>query len=357
MKNKKAVMVLLIALTVLSLALGVVGYLESGKEKEEKPSITHSVIYRYYLNDIEVEQMPTNPTLLSSSMASSTLDTNNAEKLYAFNTATCTNKVTYKWDENTWTFTTDNSADTTCKLYFVTTYNEITVKATNGTVTPEINNKIKRGEDAVIKITPTEGYEYDKATCTNNEVVEWNKDKNELTVKSIYAQTTCDVAFKLSKFSVEIKVNNGSGATKLEYEYGKKVEVNVTAAVGYGTPTINCTNNQSGEWKSGTYTIDKLTKETICTIDFKQIQNTTASYSVTLDVGSHGVLASGSATQTVSSGGSVNYTIVISDTAYTLEGATCTSGTVTKQSNVLTISNVTQNTTCDVVYGNATPAD
>lgn len=344
MKSKKPIAILLIALTVLSLACGVVGYLESKKETKEPPVVKYNVIYRYYLNDVEVEQMPTNSTLISSSM--STTDTS-AENLYAFNTATCTNKVNYKWNESTWTFTPDNTADSTCKLYFVTTYNPITVTATNGKVTPLVDNKIKRGEDAVIKITPTEGYEYDKTTCTNNEVVEWNKDKKELTIKSIYAETTCEVNFKISKFAVEVKVNNGTGATKVEYEYGKNVEVNVAAATGYGTPTISCTENQVGEWKNGVFTIEKLTKETVCTVDFKQIQNT--SFTVNLTVGDHGILASGTPTVTVVRGSYATFNISV-DEGWNIDEVSCTAGTPTKSGNIVTVRNITQNTECTLSY-------
>lgn len=346
MKNKKSIAILLIALTILTLACGIVGFLESRKdEKKPNNNVKYNVIYRYYLNEVEVEQMPTNPTLISSSTSGT--DTS-AEKLYAFNTASCTNKVTYKWDDATWTFTPDNTADSTCKLYFVTTYNEIKVEATNGTITPLVDNKIKRGEDAVVKISANEGYEYDKTTCTNGEAVEWNKEKNELTIKSIYSETTCKVEFKISKFTVEIKVNNGTGATKVEYEYGKKVEVNVAASTGYGTPTITCTNNQVGEWKSGIYTIAKLTNETVCTIDFKQIETAT-SFNVTLDVGEHGTLASGTPTIIVVRGSYASYTISTNE-GWLIDQVLCDAGTPSKSGNIVTIRNITQNTECTLSY-------
>ncbi len=346
MKSKKPIVVLLIALTILSLACGIVGFLESRKNNEKEPTeVKYNVMYKYYLNEIEVEQMPTNPTLVSSSTSASETS---VEKLYAFNTASCTNKVTYKWDEATWTFTPSNTADSTCKIYFVTTYNTIEVKATNGTVTPLASNKIKRGEDAIIKITPTDGYEYEKTTCSNNEVVEWNKDKQELTVKSISAETTCDVVFKISKFTVEIKVNNGTGSTKVEYDYGKKVEINVAAATGYGTPTISCTNNQTGEWKNEIYTIEKLTNETVCTIDFKQIQTNT-SFTVTLDPGNHGILASGTPTVTVVRGSYATFNINVDD-GWEIDQIQCTDGVVSKSGNIVTVRNIIQNTECSIIY-------
>ncbi len=345
MKNKKAIAIFITSLAILSLACGVVGYLEY--KKGDNAPTERVITYKYYLNNSEVSEMPTNATLISSSTESSSSE--EPEKLYAFNSATCTNKVKYTWDEDTWTFKTDNSADSTCKLYFVTTFNQITITATNATITPLSNNKIKRGEDAIITITPTEGYKYKQAICTNNEVTEWDKEKKLLTVKNIYADTSCDVTYEMSKFSVEVKVNNGSGDTTLEYNYGTKVEVSIQASSGYGIPDVTCTNDQKATWTNGTFTISKLTDDTICTVNFKQIQNIT--YTVEMDVGEHGILSSGTSIVTVKSGASASFTILVTNNNYVLHSATCTEGgTARRVSNIITIENVTKDIKCDVVY-------
>lgn len=347
MKNKKTIAIFITALAILSLALGIVGYLEYRKGNIPD-DVKHTVTYRYYLNNEEVNEMPTNATLISSSSEISS-STTEAEKLYAFNTASCTNKVTYEWDDDAWTFTPANTADTTCSLYFVTTTNELTVTATNAVVTPLASNKITRGEDAIIKITPTEGYAYKETICTNNEVVEWDLEKSELTIKNINAETTCAATYELSKFSVEVKVSNGSGATTVEYNYGTKVEINITASSGYGTPEITCSNDQKGTWANGVFTIAKLTKTSICNVNFKQLQSA-ATYTVSIDTGAYGVLATGASAVSVISGGSVSFPIVVTNDNYILSTATCTGGSSRRENNMIIVSNVTQNISCTVVY-------
>lgn len=348
MKNKKVIAIIIVALAVISLALGVIGYLQYRKGTNPN-NIQYTVTYKYYLNNDEVTEMPTNATLVSSSSEEEMSSSGETEKIYAFNSANCTNKVKYKWNDSKWTFTPENTADSVCSLYFVTTTNELTVTATNAVVTPLLSNKIKRGEDAVLVITPTEGYKYKSTTCTNNEVAEWDATKKELTIKSIYDKTSCAVTYEMSKFSVEAKVTNGSGATKVEYNYGTKVEINLAAASGYGNPTIACTNTQTGTWANGVFTITKLTNDTVCTVDFKQLQTNTT-YTVTLDLGSHGILASGTPTVTVVSGSSASFTVTVINSNYLLDTPTCTGGSVSRQGNIITISNVTQNISCTANY-------
>lgn len=347
MKSKKTVAIFITVLAVLSLALGVVGYFEY-KKGDINTGKEYKVTYKYYLNGDPVTEMPTNATLISSSTeeVSSSEET---EKLYAFNTATCTNKVKFKWDETSWKFTPENTADTTCSLYFVTTTNEITLNATNAVVTPLENNKIKRGEDAIYTITPTEGYAYKETVCTNNEVAEWNSETKQLTIKSIYEETSCNVNYELSKFSLEVKVTNGSGATTVEYDYGTKVEINIAASAGYSNPTITCTNGQIGTWTNGVFTIAKLTNNSVCSIDFKQTQTSTT-YKVELDLGDHGSLATGTPIITVVSGSSASFLINVAS-GYLLADPTCTDGgTPSRESNTIKISNVTKNVTCTALY-------
>lgn len=350
MDNKKPIAIFLVALTIISLICGIVGFIENKKEPKKIPEVKYNVVYNYYLNKVEVEDMPTNPTLLSSSMSS---NETSIDKLYAFDTYSCTNKVLAKWDEENWKLVTDNTADTTCNIYFVTTYNEFEIKATNAKVTPLTSNKIKRGENVVIKITPSEGYIYDKTVCDNNEEAEWNKDKNELTIKSIYGNTSCEASFVLSKFSVEVKVNNGTGSTKVEYEYGKEVEINIAASIGYGTPTISCTNNQAGLWKDGIFTIKKLTNETICTINFQLLQ-TAVTYTATLSLnsnqGSIKDTIGTTKTNNVEKNGSTSWT-VIPPTGYSLYAVSCTANTVTSSTingNIIYLNGITGNTTCTI---------
>ena len=132
MSNKKPIAIVLVALTAVCLCLGTIGLLENRKNAKpaEKPQRNYQVTYKYYLNDVEVSQMPTNATMISEDEETSSSSSKQelaVEKLYAFNTYSCTNNVTGTWNDETWTFTHSNTADATCSLYFVTTYNTLKI--------------------------------------------------------------------------------------------------------------------------------------------------------------------------------------------------------------------------------------
>lgn len=357
MENKKVIAILIGTLTTICLILGLIGLLQSKRTPKIIPEKKYQVTYKYYLNDVEVSQMPTNPTLISSEEegeegSSSSSDEMSVERLYAFNTATCTNNVTYTWDETTWTFTPSNTADSTCSLYFVTTYNVVKVEATNAKITSSKEMKVKRGEDAVIKITPNEGYTFEKAECTNDEIVDWDNDAKELIVRGITLETTCNANFIISKFSVETQVNMGTGTTKVEYEYGKKVEIKVNPAEDYGNPDIVCTNDQKGTWKDNLFTIEKLTNNTKCTITFKKLQSQNE-YTVSLDVGTNGNILSGANPAKVTAGGSMSWNVRVNE-GYVPEDLTCrgVSGSykLSGTDYIVTLKNVTEDTECTIVY-------
>ena len=352
--NKKALMIVLIALTVVSACLGIVGLLENKKNAKptDKPQRNYNVTYKYYLNEIEVAQMPVNSTMISSeetsSSSSQTQETMNVEKLYAFNTYKCTNNVTGTWNDSTWTFTHSNTADATCSLYFVTTYNTVKIEATNAKITSESEMKVSRGQDAVIKITPNEGYIFEEANCTNNEVVDWDKDANELIVRSVTLETNCVAKFKMSKFNVETQVTNGAGSTKVEYEYGKKVDITTIPAEEYGDPEIVCTNDQKGTWKDNVFTIEKLTNDTKCAITFKKVQ-TKVSFTITLDVGTHGTIASGKATTEIMAGSNAWWNINV-ESGWAISGVTCTAGTAIVTGSDIKLENINSDADCTVTY-------
>ena len=356
MRNRKIIAVIIGVLCAACLVFGIIGLLESKKVSDKpKPQNNYQVTYKYYLNNVEVSQMPVNPKQIvdeGSSTAPTTDDDMNVEKLYAFNTATCTNNVTYTWDDENWKFTPTNTADSTCSLYFVTTYNVVKFEATNAKLaTSEM--KIKRGEDAVVKVTPTEGYEFEKAICTNEETVDWDKDAKELIVRSVNAETSCEVSFAISKFNVEVQVNMGNGSTKLEYEYGKAVEVkNVIPAEEYGDPEIVCTNDQKATWKENTLSIEKLTDNTKCTVTFKKLQSQ-LSYTVTIDVGTNGRLESGASSTVVTSGSSASWTVRANEGYVIDSDPTCTAGVVYRSGSnpyVIKLENITSNAECTINY-------
>ncbi len=358
MENKKIIAIVIGVLTSVCLVLGIVGLLESKKTPKIEPKKNYQVTYKYYLNGVEVAQMPVNPKQIVDEGSSITSSNEmNVEELYEFNTAKCTNNVTYTWDKENWTFTTDNTADSTCSLYFVTTYNVVKVEATNAKITTPAEIKVKRGEDAVIKITPTEGYEFEKAECSNEKTVDWDKDAKELIIRGVTSETSCKVSFVISKFSVEVQVNMGSGSTKVDYEYGKAVEIkNVTPAEEYGNPDIVCTNDQKATWKDNTLNIEKLTDNTKCSITFKKLQSK-VSFTATIDVGENGRLESGASSTVVASGSSASWTVRANEGYIIDSDPTCTAGVVYRSGSnpyVIKLENITSDAECTINYHKVT---
>ncbi len=354
MENKKIIAIIIGVLSAICLVLGVIGLLESKKTPKIEPNKNYQVTYKYYLNEVEVAQMPVNPKQIVDDGSSITSSNEmNVEELYEFNTAKCTNNVTYTWDKESWTFTPSNTADSTCSLYFVTTYNIVKIEVTNAKVTTPAETKVKRGEDAVIKITPDEGYEFEKAECSNEKEAEWDKDAKELIIRGITTETTCKATFSMSKFSVEVQVNMGSGSTKVEYEYGKAVEIkNVTPAEEYGNPDIVCTNNQKATWKDNSLNIEKLTDNTKCSVTFKKTQSKTE-YTATLIVGANGTILSGANPTKVMSGGTVSWNVRVAE-GYKPDDITCRGGNgdikASDNDYIVTLKNVTEDAECSIIY-------
>ena len=155
----------------------------------------------------------------------------------------------------------------------------------------------------------------------------------------------------MSKFNVETQVTNGAGSTKVEYEYGKKVDITTIPAEEYGDPEILCTNEQKGTWKDNVFTIEKLTNDTKCTITFRKVQ-TKVSFKVSIDVGTHGTLESGDASTVIAAGSNAWWT-VRAKTGYIVESVTCTAGSVIKSGTnpySIKLENITSDAECSVTY-------
>lgn len=360
MKDKKAVMISLIVLTVISLGLGVTGFLlnkNSGIIPHDDPEeIVYNVTYIYYLDGEEVETMPMNPTPTDvDPNASSSTNEFDISNKYKFETYSCTNRITGEFDSESWTFIDSNTADGTCKLYFVSNYNKITYTANNATIKPLETDMIKRNENAVLTVTPNEGYVYEKTTCTNDESVKWNEEKKELTIENISKETSCEVSFVISKFTVEVNVENGSGSVKLvDKEYGTKIETNVAPSANYTDPTIECTNNIAGTWKDGKFVIEKITNNTVCKITFKQ--KVITSYTAELDLMECATIANGTNKITIQTGQDANWTIKVNEgfnengIGFNCDGGSISIGDKDEYgTRKITLKNITANSVCTII--------
>lgn len=327
MRKNKIVIVLLIIVILGCLSGGIFGLLNSKSKDNETTEYTVKILY--YLDESQLlDKIPKN-----------TED----EVLYRYDRYVCTNKVTGTWDNDKWTFTPNKTADSTCKVYFVSAMHQITLNISNGALDASAETLIDKGKDGTFKINPTEGHVFNACTCENQEEILWDEIKNELTVKNIQSDTTCEVLFALSEFEVELVVANGKGAIKKPAQYNAEFTSEVTASSGYGDPSIACTNKQTGTWENNQFKIANVKNNTKCTINFKSTQTTPTLYTVTL-------IISGNATYpgptTVESGGSAYFNLTIND-GYKI-GSITDCNNATNNDRLITVANVVKNTTCNV---------
>lgn len=270
--RKKGILVIIIFLFIISLSLGIVGYFESKSEREVTPNVplAPKISYLYFLEDKEV----TYEELFNKEIETSTSEISNIENIsnnIELINSVCTNGVTGSFDFETKSFIPDQKKDSTCRLYFVKSNYEVTLTATNGIAEYPIS-MVKRGENGTFIINPNEGYEFDNAICSDNKEYSWNDDENEFKLNDIMDDIACKVVFKVKKLNVKIVVINGNENSEETYEYGEAVTGVVAPYTNYDSPVISCTNGQSASINkdNNTYTIEKLTDNTECTITYKE---------------------------------------------------------------------------------------
>ncbi len=342
-KNKKGIIALLIILFLACLTCGFLGLFQNTK-KEKTPETPKEYVVNtiYYLDNVQVEEIPTNE-----------FNEDGVQEIkYAFDfeSTVCTNNVKWDWDEEKWTFTVNKTADSTCRVYFVNTKFDITVRVTGGTLKTS-DTVALRGEDHIVEIKPTAGYTYSNTVCANNEIGTWDEKTNKLTIASVLKTTTCDVLFEIEKYTVQIISENGSGSTTIEeQEYGSKVTSNVVASSGYsysGAPV--CTNKQTATWIDGVLTIAKLTSDTVCTLTFTLTPVTPTTFTVKINESAHiTVTNSSDKSQSVGDGDNVFVGVTMQD-GYAIDHVTCTSSETEISAGIIEIHNVTKNQICTIV--------
>lgn len=264
MKKNTLIITILSILVFVSLSLGIIGVIENEKNatNDSLSSVSYVIRYQYYLDNKLIDKMPVNEE--------------NSSK-YIYENYDCSNRVVGQWKNDEWKFVVDPSADSTCKLYFVSSEFSIKFKLTNASLSGAkeeedglytVGTKVSSGKDYVAELTPKEGYSYKNASCTNNEEISWDKDNNEITIKNINADTQCDVLFEESIYEIKAVVENGSGGSQLSVKHNGEAKLTITPSIGYGNPKITCTNKQEGIWQDNTFTIDKVTNSSSCIVSF-----------------------------------------------------------------------------------------
>lgn len=283
MKNK-GMMVLFFILFLIAAAGAGIGfyYSKSGIIPKDPVESKGKVVYKYYLEDIEVTEMPKNEIVKNNNdLVEGEIATENetntenenvtVNKLYIFQRFTCTNDLTGTFDEEKWEFIPAEEKDSVCSLYFVNAKYPVTLTIINGTASEDNPEYIDREESGTFKITPHEGYEYKDAICSDGKEVVWNANNNTLVISAITKEVSCKVNFAIQTLTAKITVSNGTGSTSENVEYGQSVEAVVEAKEGYEKPKIECTNKQTATFENNKVIIQKLTKNTECKVTFNRV--------------------------------------------------------------------------------------
>ena len=154
---------------------------------------------------------------------------------------------------------------------------------------------------------------------------------------------TKEISVDLSSYTVNVSVQNGTVDTSSKnVVYGENGVFAIVSNNGYGAPTVSCTNSQSAVIESDNLKVNNVTKDTTCTVTYKKnpVVNVVVQNGIVEDLPSREVVY----------GNSTDFNIINNEgTDYT--SVTCTnSQTGVVNDNVLKVSNVTQDTTCTVVY-------
>lgn len=351
-KKSNAIIYVLLACITLCLVFGTVGLMtskmnkqeEKQDEKEEKKEYT--VAYKYYLDGTEVkEEIKKEEVEVASEEFEGVTEKKN---LYSFKEYKCTNNVEGTWDEEKWEFTPNLNANTTCRLYFVKNFHNVTITAINGTLDNNAKEKVKTVEldkTGAVKVIPTSGYKFTNVECTNNAKGEFKEDSNELILSEVTKDSLCTITFGIKSYKASVKISNGSveGEDNKSANYGENITFSINPSEGYSNPTVACDNGQSGSISGNTLTINGISNDTVCTVQYKL-----AKFNVTLKVNNGSVV--GAETQQTASG-KVVFGIDKND-GYQYTGADLkcdvASTKIDLTSSIVTITSVTSDVNCEV---------
>lgn len=354
--NKKTILIVLITLIIICLLCGTLGLIESKKEvNPNKPGDKkdYKVTYRYYLDGEEIEEMP---ELEEIEIANPDFEGSETTiPKYKYERYTCTNEVTGEFDEEKWEFNPDLTNNTTCRLYFLNTIHEVTVKVSNGKLpsnNPEEIVVVELEKDATINVLPNDGYKFEGVNCTNEVIGEYNEETKDLKISNVNINATCTITYTISDYTAEVQVQNGTVLeNKKSANYGSTINFKVTPAENYTFDKVNCTNEQKATYNEETLTIKGLTNDTICTIEFKA-----SKYKVKLNV-ENGKIIDGKNTLEKSEGQSAMFEVKANE-GYSLTKSTIDCGKydknkVTFNNGYFTIPNVTEDITCNLTLKEA----
>lgn len=214
------------------------------------------------------------------------------------------------------------------------------INTIGGSASPS-NSYVINGRDLNVTLTPNTGYNLDDLNYACNNNTEFNLNGNILTIKNILTDKVCNISFKKNNYTVTINATGASVTPSSTIaEHGTSKEFTITPNTGYvlqGASTT-CTG---GTINNNKLSISNITKNETCSVTLQKQK-----YTIDLTV----LNGSGTSSKTVEHGSSTSFTGVSPNSGYSSSNPTvsCTGGTLS--GTTLTISNVTSNTSCTVMF-------
>jgi len=215
----------------------------------------------------------------------------------------------------------------------------VVMNSENGTITPSSAETLKKGS-LEFSVIPNTGYDISTMSVSCSPVANTVVIDNIIKVNDIRQSHNCEVYFDKQRYTVDIEVVNGkSNALNKIVEHGNSATAIITPDTGYTLENATVTGDGCSI-NNDTLTISNVVSDGKCIVTLKK-----AKYNVTL-VG-EGINTSNSPQESEYQGSTtINFTL--SD-GYELGSnvINCDNAAIPSISgNVLTVSNVTDNTTC-----------
>ena len=282
--NYKAFKILSIFVAILfvfSCSLTVLGYITNKNKNNLPPKpietengtiVERNIKYKYYLENEEVDSIPTNPKPDENS-------TTEDQLVYRFDQYNCTEGVTGNFNNEEWKFIPSKDVEATCELYFTKARYEVKLTVIKGNPDENNNYFVDRYKDGEFKINPNDGYEFSESQCSNDKIASYDKSKNILKISAVNSDITCKVTFIPRKLTFSLEVKNGKcdscvqGKLTSTVNYGDSISYIIYPQDKYefvkGKDTIKCNNNQEADYSSNNFSIGSLTaNNTKCSLVF-----------------------------------------------------------------------------------------
>lgn len=326
MKKNKGLIIITSILLIIFFCLGLIGLILSNKDNVDKKD--YIVKYKYIINEEKNVNFP-----------------KKGEEL-EFDKAKCTNNVTGLWSEKNWKFSPRLTSDTTCTLYFKTKEYKVELEIPKG-VSFEDNKlingiNVKKDESPEFILVIEEGKIIDSIVCEDEMKATFNE--NKVIVNKVTKDTKCLVKLKNDTYVVDVKAVNGNVKNgKAIVEFDGEVKFNVVADSNYILDRVECSNNQKGNLVDGVFTVKNVTSDTICTVTYRA-----NNFKVVVSSTNGSIV--GNSEKVISNGGTITFNVSPNEN-FEFDNVTCSNSQKgTWINNNLSVSNVTNNTACQVAF-------